>query len=64
LLELLERHAKLPQDLEEERRTDLAPAVNWNRHGSAVRMVPAFVTSGLPVLDETELARYSPEVAR
>jgi hypothetical protein len=47
-LEIFLRNAKLSEDLEEQRRADLPTAVDGNRYGASVGMVPTLVTAGVP----------------
>lgn len=64
LVELFERDSKLPQDLEEERRSDLPPSVDWDGHSAAILMIPAFVTSCRSCLVESEASGDGLELAR
>src|SRR6266508_3426512 len=63
-LELLQREAELPEDLVEEGRPDLSSAMDGNRHGPAIGMVPPLLASGLSTLDEAELTGHPLELPR
>jgi hypothetical protein len=47
LLEFIEGNSKLAKNFEEQRGSYLLAAVNWNRDGPAIRMIPPLVTSCL-----------------
>jgi hypothetical protein len=63
-LELVRGEAELAEDLVEEGRPDLSAAMDWNRHGPAIKVVPPLVTSGLSMPDEAELTAHSLELPR
>src|SRR5260370_31343692 len=56
LLEFLFVYSQLVQDSVEERRTNLPSAVDRNRRGASVVMLPTFVASRLTRSQKTQLA--------
>ena len=63
LLELINRHAELSQDLVEQGWANFIAAVNGDSHRAAVRVTPAFMAAGLTRFFETQLSCHSPKIA-
>lgn len=55
LLELFERNAELPENLEEEGRPNFLPGVEGYGYGTPVGMIPTLVATGLSLSDEPRL---------
>ena len=63
-LEFLKRNSQLLKDLKKERCSDFAPAVDWNRNRSPVRVGPSLVASGCPLEDEAQFTAHTLKVER
>jgi hypothetical protein len=55
---------RVAEDHVEEGRPDLSAAVDGDRHGRAIGVVPPFVAAGLSKSDEAKLTRHSPKLPR
>ncbi len=55
--ELFQSHAQLSKNFEQQRRPNLTAAMKRNRHGTSIRVIPAFVTPCLSCLSEAQAPR-------